>query len=360
MTASTSRSRSARLAGPSPDTVLLLQAVRSYPSVSLLASTTPGERMTAEDARRLRQLAEEAAARLRADGAPETATVLDQLDKTVARAAAGPAGRAVGVFVNAGMQKVLLLPVPVVDRAVVDPTFATRDLVRGLHRTPRHVVLLLAEREARLFDGLGDRLAPPDRSGFPIVAAAGEGRPGPRPQAFLREVDKALGTYRRLHPSPLVLVGAERTVAEFRKISRNTDRLAGTVTGNFTSAPLARLAPRIRQVMDEYLRSRQDEALDLVERRRTRDKVVEGLPAAWLAARWERPEMLAVEEGFVAPARLSDDGDYVTPAEDTDHPDVVDDAVDELIETVILRGGWVAFVDDGRLADHGRVVLTLR
>ena len=27
---------------------------------------------------------------------------------------------------------------------------------------------------------------------------------------------------------------------------------------------LARLAPRIRQVMDEYLRSRQDEALDLV------------------------------------------------------------------------------------------------
>jgi Bacterial archaeo-eukaryotic release factor family 3 len=349
-----------RAAGPTPETVLLLQAVRSYPSVSLLATTAPGPRMTAQDARTLHGLAEEAADRLRAEDSPRSTVVLDELGKALARATSGPTEQAIGVFVNAGMQKIVHLPVPVTDRAVVDPAFATRDLVRGLHRTPRHAVLVLTEREARLFEGVDDHLVPPARSGFPLTMP--ENRDANRAQvtAFLRIADRALGIYLRLHPAPLVLVGAQQTVAEFRRISRNTGRLAGTITCSFPSIPSAHLAPRIRGALERYLLSRQDEALQLVERRRRHDKVVEGLSAAWLAARWERPEMLAVEEGYFFPARISDDGDHLSAAEDTTHPDVVDDAVDELIETVLLRGGWVAFVDDGRLAKHGRVVLTTR
>ena len=34
--------------------------------------------------------------------------------------------------------------------------------------------------------------------------------------------------------------------------------------------------------------------------------------------------------------------------------------MDELIEQVVLRGGWVALVTDGALADHDRAALTLR
>ena len=84
------------------------------------------------------------------------------------------------------------------------------------------------------------------------------------------------------------------------------------------------------------------------------------MPAVWLAARAERPEMLAVEEGLFYPARLSADGDLLTPASDVDHPEVLDDAVDEVIETVLHRGGWIALVEDGALADWDRIVLTTR
>jgi len=70
--------------------------------------------------------------------------------------------------------------------------------------------------------------------------------------------------------------------------------------------------------------------------------------------------MLAVEESLFYPARLSDGGDTLTPSSDLDAPDVVDDAVDELIEHVLLRGGWIAVVSDGSLAEHGRVALALR
>ncbi|MGW0486295.1 hypothetical protein [Nonomuraea sp. NPDC003214] len=44
--------------------------------------------------------------------------------------------------------------------------------------------------------------------------------------------------------------------------------------------------------------------------------------------------MLAVDDSLYYPARLSDDGDTLTPAADIDHRDVIDDAMDELIELV--------------------------
>jgi hypothetical protein len=83
------------------------------------------------------------------------------------------------------------------------------------------------------------------------------------------------------------------------------------------------------------------------------------MPAVWLAARRERPEMLAVEQGLFYPARLSADGDFVEPADDVEHPDVLDDAVDEVIELVLRRGGWIALTDDGALARRERIALSV-
>ncbi|MGY1735517.1 baeRF3 domain-containing protein [Geodermatophilus sp. SYSU D00684] len=342
----------ARIEWPSPGQVLLLQSVRADRCVSLLMATTPAPRMTDDDARRLQRLAAQAADRLTRDGAHPP--LADAVAGAVTAARHGPTGAGIAVYVNGVVREVVRLPVPVADRVVVDPTFATRDLVRALHRTPRHVVLLLSGREARLLEGVAGELRPPPRSAFPLTARDEDA------DAFLRRVDRALGTHLRLHPAPLVLVGGGRATARFRRLSRNTARLAGTVPADLTRAPLPVLAPRIREVLEEYLLSRQGEALAHLERRRSRHAVVEGIDAAWLAARRERPEMLAVEEGFTHPARLSPDGDFLLPAGDVEHPDVVDDVVDELIELVLLRGGWIAFVTDGALSASGRVALTLR
>jgi hypothetical protein len=176
---------------------------------------------------------------------------------------------------------------------------------------------------------------------------------------FHRRIDGALSTYLRLHPAPLVIVGPERVVTEFRSTSKNLARLAGTLDGNFATAPLATITARVEPILLSYLRSREREALALLEQRAGASRAASGIDAAWLAARTERPEMLAVEQSFFYPARISSDGDFLTAADDVEHPEVIDDAVDELIETVLDRGGWVALTEDGALADHGRVALTL-
>jgi hypothetical protein len=336
--------------------------VRGYPCVSLLLNTTPAPAMTGPDAARLRQLLAQATQRLREEGASQAAgPVLAAAERLVAEAAGKPTSQALAVFAGAETALTLRLPVDVRERVVIDPTFATRDLVRALHRTPRHLVLVLTSREARLFEGVGEDLRPARSSTFPMVNPRGRDQETDSATAtFFRTVDRALGTYLRVHAAPLVLVGPQKALATFTNLSGNLGRLAGQIPANVATEPLSQLALRTRPILERYLLSRQEEALALLDRRVGAKRAVSGMTSAWLAARGERPEMLAVEQGLFYPARLSGDGDLLIPATDVEHPDVLDDAVDELIELVLDRGGWVALVEDGLLAAHGGVALTLR
>ncbi|KRE27151.1 hypothetical protein ASG82_11875 [Mycobacterium sp. Soil538] len=343
-----------------------LQSMRAYPSISILATTRPGPTMHGEDVSVLRSLAASAARRLAAedsghlDADPER--LLAALNVMIGDAAGRPTGRGVALFVSAAEQHRVNLPVPVVNRCVIDPTFATRDLVRAVQHTPHHAVLLLSTNEARLLHDRGGVLTPAASGGFPArrrVLGARRSRADERPTDFLRRVDRALGVALRLDPMPLVLVAAEPTASRFHRLSRNTGRLAGIVKGSHLHTGADELITLTRPVLQDYLRSRAREALDLIERRAGSGRVLTDINSAWLAARWERPELLAVEEDYFYPARLGQDGDSLVHTDEVDRPDVIDDAVDELIEIVLGRGGWIALLPPGELPGGARLALTL-
>lgn len=345
-----------------PALVASLQSVQAYPCVSLLLPTRPGPRLHPDDAERLERLRLDALRRLGGEQLADGAALVAELDRAVRQALGAEAQRSLAVYVGAGVSTVVSLPVEVEERVVIDPTFATRDLVKALHRTPRHVVLVLSAQRAALLDGAGGRLMPVTGTQFPVSLATLDGRPRDAESlvSVLRGVDLALGAYLRLHPAPLVVVGPQAVVTAFRSGSRNLARLAGTVYGGFDDTSADELVRRTAPVLRRYLASRQLAALKLLDQRRQEDRVASGIVAAWRSCRVHRPEMLLVEEGFRYPARLSPDGDVPSPATDVEAPDVIDDLVDELVEVVLDRGGWVALAQDGALAADGRVALTLR
>ncbi|RZU46608.1 hypothetical protein EV385_6683 [Krasilnikovia cinnamomea] len=303
-------------APPAAAQITALQQTREYPAISVLLTTTPAAQLTRGDALRLDALAADAVDRVRAELQPDAAApAVRRLQTLLEQAHHGPATHALALYASASTESLIRLPVAVRDRAVVDPTFATRDLVRALHRTPRHLVLALNSGQARLFDAAGDTLLPALTSAFPMHAdppgdtnSRGRAdRPGRRGDTddldFYRRVDAALGTYLRLHPAPLVLVGGERATAAFRRVSTNCARLAGTVPGNLTHANTTELTTRVHTVLDDYLHRRQDEALTLIDQRTSAGRVASGMPAAWHTARTQHPEMLAVDESLYYPAR---------------------------------------------------------
>lgn len=330
-------------------TVLQLQSVRGYPCISLLLTTTPGARMHPMDRATLESLVSQARRRVREEAPPRGEETLAALDAAVAEVARRPVHAAVGIFVNPDVAQVVDLPQNVATRCVVDPTFATRDLVRSLHRTPRHVVLMLGEETAQLLDSPLGALTPVPATAFTA-----------RAPAFLRDVDRALGAYLRVHPAPVVLAGAPELVEQFRANSANLGRLAGVLPGDHRDTPLDELAGLIRPVIEGYLLSREAEAMELLAARRAEDRAAIGIDACWHGSRWRRPEMLAVEETFFYPAWVSEDGEELTPTNDPAEMGAIDDVVDELIEAVLSRGGWVALVQDGAIPEPGGVALTFR
>ena len=363
---------------PTASMVLMLQSVRAWPCVSVLMSTTAADRMTTDDADRLRALVAAAESRLLVEGLVQArATIVPALHRRLEQAVAGPTAQAVGLFAAQAADRLVRLPLPVRDRTVVERTFVTRDLVRALHRTPRHLVLTLDEHRARLLDGVGDQLRPVQGGRFPLSAAHAARGAGPRGRdAWWHTVDRALRAHTLTHPAPLVLVAGRASAHEFLRLARTTTRLAGVVTDTDPGARPEELRHAVRSVLDAYLLGREHEALALLRQRAGQARAVSGLPSCWLAARHEAVEMLVVDPSLHVPARVSPDGDVLRPltgpapgrdavdtpgAGDGAAVDQLDDAIDELVELVLLRGGWVAFTSTSdALADHGGVALTLR
>lgn len=342
--------------------VVALQARRSFPSVSVLITTETGPRMSTGDRARLHDLVDQASTRLCwSDHVDDAAPFVAALDAMVEAAVSSRTDRALALYTSRDTNRALLLGVEVADRVVIDQTFATRDLVLALQRTPRHLVLVISAQQARLYESSNGQLHAAAGHNFPLRAADDRGRvTRTAPVSFLQRVDRRLGAYRVLHPSPLVVVGPAQVVADFVQTAGHAYRLAGTLSGDHADATPTELAGLTRPIIQRYLASRENEALALIATRAAQGRVASGMHAAWLASRREQPEMLAVEETLFYPARLSDDGHTLELSSDVDEPDVIDDAVDELIEHVLIRGGWVALVGPGTLARHEAVALVRR
>lgn len=363
------RSRSG--ARPSPPIALRARDVADlalsagYPCISVLLPTRPGPRMASGDAERLQRLIAEVDRELRERGVMRRERLVHALTDEAHRVAAQPTDRALAIYVSLAVVRSFRLPQPVEPRVVVEGTFATRPLVSALHRMPPHVVLVLHPTCAHLYAAADGGLRPVDQvdpfRGGAQVRLPGAGDPDAEEArseldaGYLRAVDRMLGDYRAEHPSPLVLAGPPRLLDRFGALSGNLGRLAGRVQPSAADTALD-LAMACSEAIQSYLRNRREDALrQLGDALRARPAdVAAGIEDCWQTLTSRAPAMLLVEEDFVSPGDSA--AAPLGPGAVARAPGV-HDLVDDLIERVILRGGQLALVKDGDLADHGRVAL---
>lgn len=349
----------------SPDQVQTLQAVVDPTAVSVLITTGPGY-----EARLEAGLAEVADRLGREVGPQAVAERLEALRGLAAEVAEPRGQQAVALFAGAEHRAASRLPEPVRDRVVIDDTFATRDLVRAQLRSPATLVLLLGERP-RLFAGRGRVVREVTDGHFPVDEAAAGGAergrrrdPGQerehRRRRQARAVDLALDGPLADGDQPLFAVGATETVAAFTAATRHRRRVAGEVTHGLAAGASAQaVAEVVWPTIEDWLADQQVAALHELDAATGARRLAAGIHEVWALADEGRGDLLVVEDGYEVPARLDPVGRLVAVADAT-ASGVVDDVVDEAIEAVLLKGGRVAFVADGVLADRERIALKLR
>jgi hypothetical protein len=358
-------------------TLKTLHATQGYPSVSVLARTyrTPPDNQ--QDPIVVKNLVREARERLLAEfDARSAESVLNQLDIAAGVVDYNYTQEGLALFVNAEMGKVVYLPIPVESRVEINETFATRDLIKALNRSPRYYALVLSAQPSRLYEGLRDNLTELKGDGFPATmnrpggSVAIPSDPGQdkgryldeQQRHFLREVDNALGVYLTHEPLPVVVIGTENLLSAFLANTNHGDAVLATHGGSHDATPPHELGKLAWPVVEAARTEQRLALLDQLAEAGGASKSASGLGEVWRFAKEGRGAVLLVEEGYSAPGRADETGMHLTPVEESERSEsgVIDDAVDVIAETVFEMGGRVAFVPDGSLAVNQRIALILR
>jgi hypothetical protein len=351
-----------------------IQSQRDYPSISLLAPTHRTAPANKRDRIVVKNLVAEGLKRLYGEFKKrEVASLVQNLNKLVDKVDWAHTQEGLALFAGKNVATVIQLPFRVKARFVIDATFATRDLVFTLNRAPRYRVLVLTEKPARLFDASTNVLTEITDKPFPMVhkgpggasklpGGQGINRSAVRDEShreFFRKVDDALASLQKEDRLPVVVVGVDRYLAFYQEITKDPDAIVGLVAGSHDNPNPSSLGKLVWPVFKAGSTLRRTRALVRLREAVSLNRHASGIDQVWRAAYDNRCQTLLVETGFEYPADLDPQGDRLLPYSGRGAA-ALDDAVDEVVEKAIARGGEVFFYESGVLDLHQRIATVLR
>jgi hypothetical protein len=350
-----------------------LQSHRDYPSVSILAPTHRTAPSNKQDPIKVKNLVRKAISRLHVEFSKrEVAAVVDNLQKLVRNVDWEHTLDGLGLIASRKRSAAVMLPFRVKPRAMIDESFATRDLVYAFNRASPYHVLVLGHK-AHLYDAWSTVLDVHTAKPFPL-SHRGPGGAAKLPggqginrsavrddamRAFFRSVDDAVAAVGKTDALPLVVVGVERNLAFYREVTRQSAAIIGMLAGNHEQTPPSTLGKLVWPVFDAGATVRRTEALVELDRAVGAQRHSSGIDQVWRAAVGGRCRTLLVEKEFKYPADLNPEGDRLLPYTGKGAA-ALDDAVDEVIERVMSTGGEVFFYPAGDLGAHQRIAAVQR
>jgi hypothetical protein len=351
-----------------------LQAIEDYPCISVFVRTAPDLQIGPDVQARLVALLSTVTERLELEMTAAEASVYVESFAPLVRCIAGQrSGEGLALFVGPAGRAVYRLPLPVDDRVVIDPTFATRDLARMLSHHPAYRVLVMGQSSARLLVGFGARLREVTTAELPLdtrVEAATQDTRGhrllaERPSrenralsAFVRRVAVAVADHTESTSFPLIVIAPTAVAGAVRKEALLEP--ADLVIGSHEKTAVARLAQLARPGLENLLAQRREDALVRLDRASSHRRSALGIHHVWTLARRQEIDTLLVDEAFRYPAWTTVGGLTLVRAFTTEMPDVLDDAVDEIIEMVQRVDGEVVFLPAGTLGSDGIAAIRRR
>lgn len=355
--------------------VHLLQQISGYPSLTITLPTHRTSPDNRQDPIRVKNLVEQATSRLLAEFSKrDIAPLLDGLEKLTKDIDYRYTLDGLALFVNRDFARAFQLPFTLKERVNVGETFLTRDLVFAMNRTARYWTLVLSEKPTRLYEATRGDLIEIQEGGFPILHT-GPGGEQPLPggfgikksayrdeyhRQFFRHIDAALKPFMADDPLPLAVVGVDRFLAFFNEVTNYRDSIVTTLKGSHDKTSPHELGKLVWPLVKDALAAQRQQVVSELNKAVSEGKSVSTIGEVWRLASEGRGQLLLVEEDFHFPARVDQTGRHLTPADDVTAPDVIDDAVDEIIETVLRTQGRVVFVENGQLETHQRIALIVR
>jgi hypothetical protein len=351
-----------------------LQTRRNYPAVSILAPTHRTAPSNKQDRIKVTNLVNKAVDRLHSEfNKREVAPVVKNLLGLVKQVDWKHTLDGLALYASSDYSAAFSLPFRVKPRAIVDETFATRDLVFAFNRAPAYRVLSLGHT-VRVYDAWTNNLEEHTSKPFPMShrGAGGASKlPGGKginissqrddaQRKFFGTVDDAVSVLHKANPLPLIITGVERNLAFYKEVtSLPAASIVGLLAGNYDKTSPSELGKLVWPLFEAGATMKRTDALVQLDAAVGLQRHNSGIDQVWRAAGEGRVATLLVEKDFKYPADVSPEGDRLLPYTGKG-ASALDDAVDEIIERVMNTGGEVFFYGAGDLDIHKSIAAVLR
>lgn len=356
-----------------PNELRELSQPRTYPAVSIVFPTEYASPQNRQNPIRLRNAVDAVTDRLMAEfSRGDILDLLDQLSQAAEEVDFRRVQEGLVVLVDRTEHHVFYLPGPVTQQIVVNQSFVTRDLIRAQALAQPYWLLVLSEKPSRLYRGERAKLTLVEHEDLPMIddgPGGTEALPGgfgqnpsatlnERHRQFFRDVRDAVGEITKGSDLPLVVLGIERYQAFWNEVA-GPDDVAVRIPHNFDYLSDGELGARVWPDVAAYFDAQRTAALRSLDDARSAKKFAGGLQEIWPLAKQGQVAALLIEDSYtenreMEPEKITD----ATEPEPGEAGPV--DTLDDLIGMVYGFGGTITFVNDGALANEGRVAAILR
>lgn len=279
--------------------------------------------------------------------------------------------KSIAIYVSPVFEKVLYLDLPVEEKIIIDDSFEIRDLIYCKKQIHKYLVLLLSDKESKMYIGNSEKfvriLSNTPESVYAYINDAPE-KVGNFSdfshhkeivtEKFIHHIDHSLDAILNSYNLPLFVIGTERIAGHFKKITKHASSIIEYVHGNYEEASMDELMKLLSPHVADWKKILQKNLLNKLEDAVDKKRLAEGMKDVWQAAMERRGKLLVVEKNYMYAAQHGANEDSIYKAIDPyNHFSYIKDAVDDVIEKVLESGGDIEFVDEGLLKKYNHIAL---
>jgi Bacterial archaeo-eukaryotic release factor family 3 len=353
-----------------PEMLEVLEAIHYRPSVSIFLPFEPKMGLKKEITTSLKNAAEHLEKELQRNYPNAMGKlVMQKLKATFRNLNYNTHKKSIAIFLSPVFEKIIYLDIPVEEKVIIDGSFEIRDLVFCKKQLHKYLVLVLNHNESRIF--LSDsshfvRLVfnnantvnAPAKNGAKKGIVPAEITGETMLNKFLHHVDNGLNHILTAYHYPLFVIGPEKVVAKFKKISHHTAAVIEFINGNMDNATIPHLKDVLEPHINDWKKVKEKELMQQLNDAAGKKKLAIGMREVWRQATNKNGKLLVVEKNFMYAAEQGSKEEIIYKAiEPYNKFSYIKDAVDDVIEKVLENGGDVEFVDDMILKDHHHIAL---
>lgn len=355
-----------------PEIREVMEAVHYRPAVSLIVPLGAKINLTTELGYSLKTAADKVEKELLINYPGETGQlVIQKLRSVIRNLAIDPAKKSVAIFVSPVFQKVVYLDIAVEEKMIIDESFEIRDLIYSKKQLHKYLVLLLSGKESRIYLGNSSTFVrvvsnipesveaykndiPEKVTNFSDVSDRKE----ILMDKFLQHIDHSLDLILNEYKLPLFVLGTDRILGHFKKLTKHAGAIVEYISGNYEEASQPELLHLLEPHITNWKKVQQKNLLNQLEEAASKKKLATGIKEVWEEAVNNKGRLLVVEKNYMYAAQHGASETVLNKVTEP-HSNIsyLKDAVDDVIEKVLAGGGDVEFADEGSLKDYQHIAL---